>query len=298
MSIPFFSVVTPSWNQAAWVEGCIQSVLTQGVSDFEHIVFDNRSTDGTSEILARYEHLRVHIESDTGQSNALNKAMRCARGEVICWLNADDQYLPGAFEVVRREFAKPGVDVIYGDAEEDFCDGKPARVRRARFPSRDDLLVWWEKRTDLLQPAVFFRRRLLDEVGPLREDLHVVMDTELWWRLSERHAFHYVGAPLARQQRQPDSKTIKHVARIYEEKDRVFTPLLEEADPNARRGNVRARRLGMGRRWLGLAQSAAETNPEAARDFLARARNENTWLVLSPSWWRTWAATRTHAKKT
>ncbi len=286
MSAPFFSVVTPSWNQAAWIEGCIQSVLAQGVTDFEHIVFDNCSHDGTAEILARHPHLQAHIEKDTGQSNALNKALALARGEIICWLNADDQYLPGAFEVARREFANPAVDVIYGDAEEDYCDGKPARVRPARFPSREDFLIWWEKRTDLLQPAVFFRRRLLEEVGPLREDLHVVMDTELWWRLSERHPFRSVGVPLARQQRQPDSKTIKHVARIYEEKDRVFTPLLDAAQPDRRRENTRARRKGMARRWLGLAQSAAKTNPEAAHDFLARARRENPLLIFSPTWWR------------
>lgn len=286
MSAPYFSVVTPSWNQAAWVEGCIQSVLAQGATDFEHIVFDNCSDDGTREILAKHPHLDVHIERDTGQSNALNKAMRLACGEIICWLNADDQYLPGAFALARREFAKLDVDVIYGDAEEDFCDGQPARIRKARFPSRDDLLIWWEKRTDLLQPAVFFRRRLLEEVGSLREDLHVVMDTELWWRLSERHPFRYVGVPLARQQRQPDSKTIKHVARIYEEKHRVFTPLLDAAQPERREANARARRQGMARRWLGLAQSAAKVNPAAARDFLARARRERPLLLLSPAWWR------------
>jgi glycosyltransferase involved in cell wall biosynthesis len=292
VSGPFFSVVTPSWNQAAWIEGCIQSVLAQKAPDFEHIVFDNRSNDGTREILAKYPHLDVHIEPDTGQSNALNKAFRLARGEIVCWLNADDQYLPGAFDVARREFAKPGVDVIYGDAEEDYCDGQPARVRKARFPGRNDFLVWWEKRTDLLQPAVFFRRSLLEEVGPLREDLHVVMDTELWWRISERHPFHYVGAPLAKQQRQPDSKTIKHVARIYEEKDRVFTPLLDAAQPQQRSQNARARRTGMARRWLGLAQSAAKMNPAAARDFLTRAKSENPWLILSPRWWRTRLACR------
>jgi glycosyltransferase involved in cell wall biosynthesis len=288
MRSPFFSVITPSWNQGAWIEGCIQSVLGQGTADFEHLVFDNCSTDGTAKALARHPHLQVHCEPDTGQANALNKALRVARGEIICWLNADDQYLPGAFACAIEEFAKPGVDVIYGDAEEDFCDGQPARVRRARFPSREDLLIWWEKRTDLLQPAVFFRRSVAEEVGPLREDLHVVLDTELWWRMSERHTFHYVGRPLARQQRQPDSKTIKHMPRIYEEKHRVFTPLLDAAQPQRRLRNAVARRVGMGRRWLGLAQSALPANPEAARDFLGRARAENRALVLSLRWWRTW----------
>ncbi len=232
------------------------------------------------------------MEKDTGQSNALNKGFGLARGEIICWLNADDQYVHGAFDIVRREFAKPDVHVIFGDCEEDFCDGKPPRIRKARFERREDMLVWWEKRTDLLQPAVFFRRRLLDEIGPLREDLHVVMDTELWWRMSERHTFHRVDSVLACQQRQPDSKTIKHMPRIYEEKARVFGPLLDAAEPQRIIANRRARGIGMGRRWLGLAQSAAKTNPEAARVFLRRAREENRLLVLSPRWWMTNLTTR------
>ena len=83
MTRPFFSVVTPSWNQGAWIEGCIKSVLQQGVEDFEHIVFDNCSDDQTAEVLARYPHLQTHIERDSGQSNALNKGFRQARGEII-----------------------------------------------------------------------------------------------------------------------------------------------------------------------------------------------------------------------
>lgn len=281
---PFLTVVTPSWNQARWLEGCIQNVLAQGAADFEHIVFDNCSTDGTGDILARHPHLEAHIEPDSGQANALNKAFARARGEIICWLNADDQYLPGAFDIVRREFANPVVDVIFGDCHEVF-EGEPLKVRRAKFPRRDDLLVWWEKRVDILQPAVFFRRRVLEEVGPLREDLHFIMDTELWWRISARHRFHHVAAPLALQQRHPESKTVKQMPRIYEEKARLFGPLLAAAQPQRRARNFLARRRGMGRRWLGFAHSARHADRAACLDFLARARHENPLLVFSPRWW-------------
>jgi glycosyltransferase involved in cell wall biosynthesis len=285
---PYFSVITPSWNQGAWLEGCIQSVLRQNVADFEHLVFDNCSTDATPAILAKYTHLKSRIEPDRGQSHALNKGFQEARGEIICWLNADDQYLPGSFAAVRRAFERPEVTVVYGDCEEDLCDGTTPRLRKARWNRREDLLIWWEKRTDLLQPAVFFRRSVWSEVGPLREDLHVVMDSEFWWRAAERHEFVPLGVPLARQQRQPDSKTIKHMPRIYEEKAKVFGPLLDAAQPNRRRRNAVLRRRGMGRRWLGLAQSAARSDCVAARDFLRRARAENPFLLFSPRWWRTW----------
>ncbi|MGV3531522.1 MAG: glycosyltransferase family 2 protein [Chthoniobacteraceae bacterium] len=283
---PFFSVVTPSWNQAQFIEGCIRSVLEQGVEDFEHIVLDNCSTDGTQEILARYPHLKWRSEPDTGQSQALNRGFAEARGEVICWLNADDAYLPGTFETVRREFAEHGRDVIYGDAEEVYFDGRPAGVRQARFEKRRDILIWWEKRVDLLQPAVFFRREVLGCVGPLREDLHLIMDTELWWRISEHYDFHYVARPLALQQRQPDSKTIKHAHRIYEEKAWIFDPILAALEPGKQREHARARRVGLGRRYLGLAQSAGKADRTLGLELLSRSRAENPWVVLQPAWWR------------
>lgn len=285
-SAPFFSVVTPSWNQAQYIEGCIRSVLAQGVTDFEHIVLDNCSTDGTQEILARYPHLKWRSEPDKGQSQALNRAFAEARGEVICWLNADDAYLPGTFDVVRRELSQPGCDVIFGNAEEVYFDGRPAGIRRARFEQRRDILLWWEKRVDLLQPAVFFRRAILDRVGPLREDLHLIMDTEFWWRVSEHFPFHYVDRPLALQQRQPDSKTIKHAHRIYEEKARIFDPLLAALEPEHRHQHAHARRIGLGRRYLGLAQSAGKIDRPLALDLLRRSRQENPWLLLQPAWWR------------
>jgi len=283
---PFFSVITPSFNQGQWIEGCIKSVLAQGITDFEHIVFDNCSTDSTAEVAARYPHLQWHSERDRGQSDALNKALALARGEVICWLNADDQYLPGTFETIRHAMSDPAVSVVFGDAEEIYFDGRSSGIRRARFERREDFLVWWEKRTDLLQPAIFFRRSAIQEAGPLREDLHLIMDTELWWRLSEKHRFHYLGKPLAVQQRQPDSKTIRHAARIYEEKARVFGPLLDAAYPQDCAKNRLARRRGMGWRYLGLAQSAAREDRQTARTFFRLALRENPLLVLSPKWWK------------
>lgn len=290
VAAPFFSVVTPSWNQAPYIEGCIRSVLEQGVTDFEHIVFDNCSTDGTQEILARYPHLKWRSEPDSGQSQALNRGFAEARGEVICWLNADDAYLPGTFQIVRKELSTPGRMVIFGDAQELFYDGRPSGVRRARFKDRRDILIWWEKRVDLLQPALFFRRELLERVGPLREDLHLIMDTELWWRLSEHCVFQYVDRPLALQQRQPDSKTIKHAHRIYEEKARVFDPILAALEPERSREHARARRVGLGRRYLGLAQSAGQSDRVLALELLRRSRTENPANIVSFAWWRAMAS--------
>jgi glycosyltransferase involved in cell wall biosynthesis len=280
----FFSVVTPSFNQASYVEGCIRSVLEQGVDDFEHIIFDGGSTDGSTEIFARYPHVQWTSEPDRGQAHALNKGFARARGDVICWLNTDDQYLPGTFEIVRRELSRPSVDVIYGDAEEVYFDGRPRRRREAKFPSREAMLRWWTKEVDILQPAVFFRRSVLQSVGPLREDLFIAMDLEFWWRVSERFPFHRVDAPLCVQQRQPESKTIKHALSIYEEKRLVFEPLLQAREPNRRLDHTLQRRRGLGRLFQGFAQSAGPAQRGRALGLMARSLAENPLLVVSASW--------------
>jgi glycosyltransferase involved in cell wall biosynthesis len=282
---PIFSVVTPSWNQGAWLGDCIESVLAQKGHPFEHIVFDNCSTDETPAVLGRYPHLHTHIERDTGQANALNKGFRLARGEVICWLNSDDRYAPGAFDVVQRELLDAGRDVIFGNTREIFFDGQGERIHRARFKEPAGLLRWWDRQTSILQPAVFFTRRALEAAGLLREDLYIVMDLELWWRMAQRFPFHYVNEVLAVQLRQPESKTVKEMPRIIEEKARVFTPELNAREPDRRWRNAFARRRGMGRRWVGSAHLTAATNPIAARDFLRRALRENPALIATPSWW-------------
>ncbi len=288
---PFFSVVTPSFNQGAWIKGCIRSVLAQETDDFEHLIYDNCSTDETHEVLRRYPHLRWRSEQDRGQAHAVNKALAAARGRVICWLNADDQYPPGAFATVRRELSKPGIDVIYGDAREIYFDGHPGGVRPARFSGRrEDFLFWWEKRSDLLQPAVFFTRAAAEKIGPLREDLSLILDTEYWWRLSEHFTFHYVPEVLAIQQRQPDSKTLRQTQRIYLEKARVFEPLLHQAYPARRLQHAFRRRRRMGWRWTDLARAVAANEPTLARECLRRGARENPLMLLSPTWWRTMMA--------
>lgn len=275
---PYFSVITPSFNQGAYIEGCIESVLAQGDRDLEHIVIDNCSTDETPAILSRHPHLRVISEPDRGQSDALNKGIAAARGTVICWLNSDDRYEPGAFQLVRREMKNHAV--IFGDTREIFFDGRGERIQLAKFDRREDLLRWWDRSTNLLQPAVFFTRETAEKAGPLREDLHIVMDLEYWWRLSGVAPFHRVDAILATQLRQPESKTMRQVYRMFRERQAVFEPL-------ARSGF--AARAGMSARLYQLAQTALTAEPERVRFYLAQSLLENPARLLRPGWWRTLA---------
>lgn len=280
---PFFSVITPSWNQGQFLAACVESVLAQGDADFEHLVFDNRSTDSTPEVAPRYPHLRFVSETDRGQSHAVNKGLAAAQGEIICWLNADDAYPPGLFRRLREVFADLSCDVVFGDVEQVAYDGSAARVAEAFFHDRNDLLSWWESKVRLHQPAVFFRRRVAEQIGPLREDLHYVMDYEYWWRMSENFRFHRVPAVLAIQHRQPDSKTVRAWHKVYEEREKVFAPFYELIDNGDRRTFLAEKKRGLARRYIGDAYAAVVTDRKAATENIGRAWRQSAAEVLRPA---------------
>jgi glycosyltransferase involved in cell wall biosynthesis len=193
--MPLVSVVTPSFNAAAYLRETISSVQNQDYPAIEHIVMDGGSTDGTVGILAEYPHLTWVSERDRGQSDALNKGFRRARGEIVGWLNADDVYRPGAISMAVA-FLREHTEVagVYSDCP--FIDeqGKPFYLSAARkFDIRTLLLEDY-----IPQPTVFLRRRAIEDVGPLYESLQYVMDWEYWLRIGARHQLAYIpGVALA-----------------------------------------------------------------------------------------------------
>jgi len=277
---PFFSVITPSWNQGTFLSSCVESVLAQADPSFEHFVFDNCSDDATPAVAARYSHLRYFSEQDRGQSHAVNKGLDAARGEIICWLNADDAYAPGLFSRLREIFSDAACDIVFGDTEQIAYDGTKPQRAGACFRDRLDLVKWWTSEVRMHQPAVFFRRRVASETGFLREDLHYAMDYEYWWRASETFTFHYVPEILAIQHRQPDSKTMRCWHKVYEERENIFAPFYPLVDGDDRRALLRDKRRELARRYLTNAFVAAPLDLTAALQNLARAWGQAPAEVL------------------
>jgi len=204
---PKFSIVTPSMNQAQFLEGTIRSVLGQQYPNVEHIIIDGGSTDATLDILKKYPHLRWVSEPDRGQSHALNKGFKMATGEIIGWLNADDTYCPNTFTLVASAFERPGVMVVYGDGNEIDEQGRIQRVRKSRGISSDSFIKYWKWKYEYTQPALFFRKRVFDVVGFLDERLYYVMDHEFFLRLSLQYELQYIPAVLASFRLHGTSKT-------------------------------------------------------------------------------------------
>ncbi len=204
---PKVSIVTPSFNQARYIEQTLLSVLDQDYPNVEHVIFDGGSKDGTVDILRRYESrgVRWTSEKDKGQSDAINKGFRAATGDIIGWINSDDWYARGAFRVVLDYFRDhPEADFVYGNNL--FADSHGRVLRRVRtMPYRWDWLLY----TGLLipQPGIFMRRHVLEECGVLDAGLHSVMDYEWWLRIAAKHPPHFIDRYLAYFRLHEASKT-------------------------------------------------------------------------------------------
>jgi len=205
--LPLISVVTPSYNQAEFVEATLRSVLEQDYPRREHLVIDGGSTDGSVEIVRQYaDRLTYWVsERDRGQSHAINKGFALARGEVLSWLNSDDTYLPGALAAVGKCFTeRPDIDLVYGDYQYIDRQGKLLMTRRLFDSMSYETLLYHDY---LCQPAVFFRRSLLDKVGLVDEELYYHMDWELFLRMWKVCRPLHLRVPLAASRLVPTAKS-------------------------------------------------------------------------------------------
>lgn len=191
------SVITPSFNQAAYLEKTIQSVLDQNHSNLEYIIIDGGSVDGSVDIIRKYEKNLAYwvSEKDKGQSDAINKGFRKATGDIVGWINSDDYLAPGMLQRIDKEFAKDeNIGIVYGDVQ--FIDENDDYLRLYKVPkiSYEGLL---RGSPDIAQPGSFYRADALKKTGLLDETLRYVMDYDLWLRLGKVAKIQYVPGVLA-----------------------------------------------------------------------------------------------------
>lgn len=277
---PLVSIVTPTLNQGRYIEATIRSIRAQAYTEYEHIVVDGGSTDDTLAILRSHESrypLRWLSERDGGMYEAINKGLKRARGDILCYLNSDDLYFPWTLQRVVAAFVKhPETDFVFGDALS--VNEVSGHVAPYWTPPFD--LVYLRTLGFLAQPTVFWRRKAFECEGPFDTSLRYVADCEYWMRAGAHHAFTKINEFLAVERDHPGAQRFAHGSRVWEELASLRTRYAEQGHPRVMHWLRRA----AWNRWYSLALALAErtgrTRGAWSSLLAARALPLRPWSVL------------------
>jgi glycosyltransferase involved in cell wall biosynthesis len=265
--MPLISIITPSFNQARYLEQTIRSVLGQDYPRIEYIVVDGASTDGSVEIIKKYDGrggvvppnsgertspLQTRTisfwvsEKDSGQADAINKGLARAKGEIVAWLNSDDYYLPNAVSAAVKVFEEnPEVVLVYGNMLAVDERGNPFNTLRYKQLTLQDLLCF----QIIGQPAVFFRQSVLEKIGLLDTTFHFLLDHHLWIRIAQHGKILHVNQTWAAARYHAEAKNRAKAAEFGREAFRILdwaegqAGLAESIRPVERRARASAHRV-------------------------------------------------------
>ena len=221
------SIITPSFNQASYLEQTILSVLGQDYPHIEYFVVDGASTDNSVDIIRKYESKLAWwvSEKDKGQADAINKGFAHATGEVIAWLNSDDYYLAGTISTVVKIFEEhPEVVLAYGNMLSVDENGKTFNTLNYKQLTLEDLLCF----QIIGQPAVFMRRSALQKVGGLDPAFHFMLDHHLWIRLAQQGKILHVDQTWAAARYHAQAKNLALAAEFGRDAFRILDAVIHD----------------------------------------------------------------------
>ena len=226
---PKVSIITPSYNQGEYLEETIQSVLNQTYSNIEYIVIDGGSTDNSVDIIRKYEERITYwcSEKDNGQADAINKGLKRATGDLVCWINSDDILYPHFVEKFVNHFVShPNVDFLYGDVEQG-ADAQHATIRRGEAIDYPTMLR--TLRVPMPQQSTMWRRGVMDKIGYLDPQWHVLLDREYFMRIAQYCVIEYLPGVVAFFRNHENAKSIAEWHKWMPELEKYYTTLFEDS---------------------------------------------------------------------
>lgn len=227
---PKVSIITPSYNQGEYLEETILSVLNQTYGNIEYIVIDGGSTDNSVDIIRKYEE-RITFwcsEKDKGQADAINKGLKRATGDMVCWINSDDVLYPNFVEKIVNYFvAHPDVDFLYGDVEQG-ADMQHATMRRGEVIDYPTMLR--TLRVPIPQQATMWRKSVMDKIGYLDPQWHVLLDREYFMRIAQHCVIEYLPGVVAFFRNHENAKSIAEWHKWMPELEKYYVTLFEDSN--------------------------------------------------------------------
>jgi glycosyltransferase involved in cell wall biosynthesis len=206
--LPLLTIITPSFNQGHFIEETIKSILSQNYPNLEHLVMDGGSKDHTHDVVKKYPNIIWTSEKDRGQTHAVNKGVSRAKGSIIGWVNSDDTFMPGTFDVVVKKFTEdPACGIVFGDYRAIDEKGATLYDVKSFCGSYEEMIRWWDYTYAVHQPTVFVKKEVFDRVGLLDESYHYAMDYEWWLRAAKYYPFQYIPQYLATYRMHKDAKS-------------------------------------------------------------------------------------------
>jgi len=242
------SIVTPSYNQAPFLEQTMLSVLEQDYPRIEYIVIDGGSTDDSVEIIKNYAKRLTYwvSEKDSGQAEAINKGLLRAKGEILAWLNSDDYYMLNTVSVAVRCFEQnPDVVMVYGDMLAIDGDGNTINLLKYKQVSLEDLLCF----QIIGQPSVFFRRSALEKAGMLEPTFHFLLDHQLWIRLVQQGRILHIPQIWSAARYHPGAKNRARAAEFGREAFRLLSWAKSQPELSEILSKVKRRSLASAHRY-------------------------------------------------
>lgn len=218
--LPLVSIITPSYNQAEYLEQTIQSVLSQDYPNLEYLIVDGGSTDGSLDIIKKYQNQLVWwtSERDKGQADGINKGLERSRGEFVAWLNSDDLYHSGTIlAAVRALQNNPDCNLVFGNVAAIDSSGATTNLMKYGDWGIEDLLHF----EIIGQPAVFMRRAALERTGYLDLSFHLLLDHQLWLRIGAVGGMRHIDQVWASARFHPTAKNVARAEAFGEEAYRI-----------------------------------------------------------------------------